>query len=290
MVDDLLRKSVGFDGVVITDALNMHALAQGPGMVVDVIAALGAGVDLLLCADGEEQQELLRSGLDLARRRRLLQLGGLERSADRVLALRQWLADFERPPVDVVGSAEHHTLADEVAQRAITLVRDRGLLPLRLSSEATVLVVMPRLIDLTPADTSSTVTPLLAASLREHHPRIVEMLTSQPPLHNEVSAAREKAEDADLVVVGTISAHMDPAQVELVEALLDTGTPTVTVALRTPWDLAAYRAAETHLCTYGIQPPTMKALAGCLFGALPTPGRLPVPIDGLYPRGHGAGS
>ncbi len=103
---------------------------------------------------------------------------------------------------------------------------------------------MPRLIDLTPADTSSTVTPLLAASLREHHPRIVEMLTSQPPLHNEVSAAREKAEDADLVVVGTISAHMDPAQVELVEALLDTGTPTVTVALRTPWDLAVYPAAE----------------------------------------------
>ncbi len=83
---------------------------------------------------------------------------------------------------------------------------------------------------------------------------------------------------------------MDRAQAQLVEALIGTGTPTVTVALRTPWDLASYPAAGTHLCTYGIQPPAMKALAAALFGSLPTLGRLPVPIEGLYPRGHGAES
>ena len=200
VVDGLLRKSVGFDGVVITDALNMHALTQGSGMVVDVIAALGAGVDLLLCADGEEQQEVLRSGLDLARRRRLIDPGGLERSADRVLALRKWLAGFGRPAVEVVGSAEHHALADEVARRAITLVRDRErLLPIRPAADDTILAVMPRLIDLTPADTSSTVPPLLAASLAEHHPRVIEMVTSHPPLPPEVAAARQKAEEAALV-------------------------------------------------------------------------------------------
>ncbi len=291
VVDDLLRKGLGFDGVVITDALNMHALAQGPEMLVDVIAALGAGVDLLLCADGEEQQDLLRSGLALALRRRLVDSGGLERSADRVLALRNWLAGFAQPPVDVVGSAEHHALADDVAQRSITLLCDReGLLPIRLSGDETVLAVMPALTDLTPADTSSTVPPLLAASLREHHSRVVETITSQSPSHDEVVAVRQKAEEADLVVVGTISAHMDPAQVDLVGALLETGTPSITVALRTPWDLAVYPAAGTHLCTYGIQPPAMKALAAVLFGALPALGRLPVPIEGLYRRGHGAAS
>jgi beta-N-acetylhexosaminidase len=287
VVDGLLRKSVGFDGVVITDALNMLALTQGSGMVVDVIAALGAGVDLLLCADGEEQQEVLRSGLDLARRRRLIDPGGLERSADRVHALRKWLAGFGRPVGEVVGSAEHHVLANEVARRAITLVRDRErLLPLRPAADDTILAVMPRLIDLTPADTSSTVPPLLAASLAEHHPRVIEMVTTHSPLPTEVTAARQKAEEAALVVVGTVSAHVDRAQVQLVEALLDTGTPTVTVALRTPWDLGSYPAAGTHLCTYGIQPPAMRALAAALFGSLPTPGRLPVPIEGLYPRGH----
>jgi beta-N-acetylhexosaminidase len=191
VVDGLLRKSLGFEGVVITDALNMHAVTQGSGMVVDVIAALGAGVDLLLCADGEEQQEVLRSGLDLARRRRLIDPGGLETSADRVLALREWLAGFGRPAVEVVGSAEHHALADEVARRAITLVRDQErLLPLRPAADDTILTVMPRLIDLTPADTSSIVPPLLAASLAEHHPRVIEMVTSHSPLPSEVHDLR----------------------------------------------------------------------------------------------------
>ncbi|MCI0679707.1 MAG: hypothetical protein L0Z63_11790, partial [Actinobacteria bacterium] len=49
---------------------------------------------------------------------------------------------------------------------------------------------------------------------------------------------------------------------------------------------ALYPAAPVHLCTYGILPPTMTALAAALFGA-PVTGRLPVAIPGLYPLGHG---
>ena len=66
----------------------------------------------------------------------------------------------------------------------------------------------------------------------------------------------------DVVVVGTFSAHLQPAQAELAAAVLAAGTPTVTVALRTPWDLLAYPSARTHVCTYGILPPSMEALAG----------------------------
>ena len=65
------------------------------------------------------------------------------------------------------------------------------------------------------------------------------------------------------------------------------GQPTVTVALRTPWDLLAYPSARTHVCSYGILPPSMEALAAALFGEAPFAGRLPVEIAGLYPRGHG---
>jgi beta-N-acetylhexosaminidase len=65
------------------------------------------------------------------------------------------------------------------------------------------------------------------------------------------------------------------------------GTATVTVALRTPWDLLAYPTARTHACTYGIRPPSMGALAAALLGETPFAGRLPVDIAGLHPRGHG---
>jgi beta-N-acetylhexosaminidase len=66
----------------------------------------------------------------------------------------------------------------------------------------------------------------------------------------------------------------------------------VTVALRTPWDLAAYPEAGTHACTYSILPESMMALASALFGrgvgdGSGFPGRLPVSIDGIARRGHG---
>jgi beta-N-acetylhexosaminidase len=64
----------------------------------------------------------------------------------------------------------------------------------------------------------------------------------------------------------------------------------VTVSLRTPWDLAAYPRAGTHVCTYSILPESMAALAAALVGASergPFPGRLPVAIDGIAARGDG---
>jgi beta-N-acetylhexosaminidase len=64
----------------------------------------------------------------------------------------------------------------------------------------------------------------------------------------------------------------------------------VTVALRTPWDLAAYPEAGTHVCTYSILRESMDALAAALFGrttGAAFPGRLPVRIAGIAERGHG---
>ncbi len=97
----------------------------------------------------------------------------------------------------------------------MTLVRDEARnLPFRLGPEERILAVMPHPVDLTPADTSSTVPPGLAA-------------------------ARRCAGDAATIVVGTIAAEPGSAQADLVDALLATGQPVVTVALRTPWDLSS---------------------------------------------------
>ena len=93
-----------------------------------------------------------------------------------------------------------------------------------------------------------------------------------------------KAGDYDLLIVGTISAHLDPEQATLVEQLAATGVPLVTVALRTPYDLQAYPWAGTHVCTYSIQPCAMEALAACLWGKIPFQGRLPVSIPELGPQ------
>jgi beta-N-acetylhexosaminidase len=282
---DLLRDELGFGGLSITDALDMGAIAQGDGQIVDVIAAVRAGVDLLLATADRRAQRRIEAALLRAAAVQLFDPDALGRSARRVDALRRWIAGFDDPGLDVVACAEHAALARELAERSLTLLRDDGLLPLRLPPEARIAAIMPAPRDLTPADTSSYVPPGLAGALRAHHPNVDEHVTENPPTPAEIAGLRARAGDYDLLVVGTISATAGSPQAELVDALAATGRPIVTVALRTPWDLAAYPRVTTNIATYSIQPDAMAALAAALFGRAegeqPFPGRLPVAVAGV---------
>jgi len=116
---------------------------------------------------------------------------------------------------------------------------------------------------------------------------VEEILLPAQPDEADIAVIGGRLTPFDLVIVGTFAAQLQPAQAALANAVLATGKPVVTVALRTPWDLAAYPTARTHVCTYGVLPPSMEALAAALLGETPFAGRLPVEIAGLHPRGHG---
>lgn len=284
----ILREQLGFRGVTVTDALDMRALAQGSAQIVDAIAALRAGEDVLLGTADEAATERLQEGLAQAQRRGLIDADDDADARGRLRELRLWLGGFEQPPLDVVGSNEHQTLAAELARRSITLVRnDDRLLPLKLPADARIAVVQTAPADLTPADTSSSVVPVLAASLGRRLRGVEEVLLPASPSETDIAALGERLAPFDLVIVGTVSAHLRPAQASLALAVLASGKPTVTVAMRTPWDLLAYPSARTHVSTYGILPPSMEALAAALVGEAPFVGRLPVDVAGLYRRGHG---
>ncbi len=77
----------------------------------------------------------------------------------------------------------------------------------------------------------------------------------------------------------TLDGRRQPAQLDLVEAVAATGTPVVAVALRGPWDVAAYPPAVTALATYSILPDSLQALAAVLAGQADAPGRLPVAVE-----------
>ncbi|MFI5261606.1 MAG: glycoside hydrolase family 3 protein [Candidatus Limnocylindrales bacterium] len=285
---DLLRGQLHFDGVTVTDALDMRALAQGSAQIVDAVAALRAGEDVLLGTADEPALERLEEGLAQAQRRGLIDADDDAAAKHRLGELRRWLGRYDQPSLDVVGCAEHQALADELARRSITLVRnDDRLLPLQPAADARIALVQSMPADLTPADTSSTVPPTLASALRRRVAGVEEILLPPAPGEADIAGLRERLATFDLVVVGTFSAHLQPAQAMLAAAVLASGRPAVTIALRTPWDLLAYPSARTHVCSYGILPPSIEALAAALLGEAPCVGRLPVDIAGLYPRGYG---
>lgn len=207
--------------------------------------------------------------------------------------LKRWLARQSPPPgLDVVGCEARQAVARQIAERSVTLVRDRvdprtgkNLLPLRLESSQRLAVILPRPQDLTPADTSSYVALSLAETLRGYHPNVDEVNLPHSPQDTDISAIREKVLTYDLILVGTLNAYSQPGQASLVRALFQTDVPTIVVALRMPYVLAVFPDAQTYLGTYSIQEPSLQALARGLFGQIEFQGRLPVSIPGLHPAG-----
>jgi len=283
IVHDLLRNQLAFDGVVVSDSMDMAALEQGPGAVLEAIAAAAADVDLLLMGPHTSNARAIEAGLNQATRRGLISAAEMYASAQRVLRLKQWLRlQVPPPPISVVGGAEHAALAATVAARSITLVRnDQQLVPLRLGPDRRIAVILPRLANLTPADTSSYVEHSLAEQVRGYHSATIAFETSADPSREEIGELLARLTPTDVVLIGTVNACAQPGQAALVNAVLRSGRATIVAALRLPYDLTAFPSAGTYLCTYSVLAPSMTALAAVLFGAAPAEGQLPVTIPGV---------
>ncbi len=275
----LLRDELEFGGVVISEAMDLPALQQGPLHVVEMVAGAQAGLDLLLLTSFVDQSAIY-DALLLAARRSLLNETDLRASVDRIVALKQWVAQHTPPDLDVIRCTEHVALAHEIAERSITLVRDEPQqLPLHLATQETIAVIVPQPKDLTLADTSSYDTPALTEAIRAYHHRVEEIVMPIEPAETEVAALADRVVGVDRIIIGTINAYQHHGQAALINTLIDRGQSVIALALRLPHDVSAYPRAPTCLCTYSLQPVSLRAAAKVLWGRLAAAGHLPVNLS-----------
>lgn len=284
----LLRHELGFKGVIITDAMDMHAIRQGDLLGVDAVRAVNAGADLLLVMSKSMDHKRIYESLLQAAQNSQLDLNELDVSLERIDSLKQWLnSQPSAPDLSVIQCAEHMQVANEIAEKSITLVRDHSdLLPIHLKPEQRIAVIIPKPADLTPADTSSYITPKLADSLREYHPNVDEYVIPYAPDGKTIISMVEQVRDYDFIIMGTINAFNQDGQSALVCEIQKLNIPMIVAALRLPYDLAAFPEVSTYLCTYSILEPSMRALAKAVFGHGEMTGRLPVSIPSLYEAGY----
>lgn len=270
ILHDLLRTEMGFQGLIITDAMDMGAVSR-LGERNSVEAALNAGTDLVLLGHLQNQLRLSKATRDLAQ-------------TDSLTRIESACANgpLELPPLAVVGCNDHRLLAQQIADRSITVVRDKGVLPVSLTEHQQMAVITISPVDLTPADTSSGVTIQLADAIKRRHDNV---LAIELPYRTSASDIRDVVNAVSfsrIVVVGTISADQDPSQTELVKALHQRGKKLVVVAMRTPYDVVAFPMIETYLCAYGIREVTSESVARVIFGEIQALGVLPCAIPGLH--------
>jgi beta-N-acetylhexosaminidase len=206
------------------------------------------------------------------------------------MRLREHFAGLVQPPIEVVGCDEHRRLAREIADASVTLVRDPGrVLPLGPGAGDRVAVIVPEPVDLTPAETSSYLRVGLAAALRQRGFAADDFAMPLDPTPADVAGLVSATAHHAITIVCTFDAVSFPGQVLLVSGLAGpgiagkageaSGRRLVAVALRSPYDASVFPAGTAAVCTYGIQPPQIDALADALLGLIPFSGHLPVNLE-----------
>lgn len=288
-----LRRGLGFDGLVATDALEMAGV-RSAWTGEAAVRALQAGADVLLLPDDPRvavqsvARALAEGQLDAAR---------LDASVRRVLAAkarlglhRQRLVDVERVD-EAVGRPADVARAVEIAGRAITVVRnDDGVLPLRAEKPLRLLHLE---LAAPPRD------PGIWSPLDDElESRGIPVVTRR--LGPEVSpeTARQilaEARDASHVLVSSLvwvspdaeTPALSPSQGRLLRGLLADEVPVVFVSFGSPYLLAEIPELRTYVCAFGHAESTLRATAAALLGEIDVGGKLPITLPGLYAYGHG---
>ncbi|HLU82175.1 MAG TPA: beta-N-acetylhexosaminidase [Trueperaceae bacterium] len=272
----LLRARLGFEGLIVTDALDMHALAGTPEGD-RARAALEAGADLPLLGHMEGQEAMVDALADstyVDSRRRI------ERARARL--------SYDLPPLDTGEWALHRDTASAMARAAITVVHGATNLPLRLSPDARLCLVTVATGNLTPAESVVTAVNPLIAQVAWRHANTLAVEVGYGADEGAVRAAAERCRGADAVVLATVNAATDPAQRLLFERLVSMGSTPYVLALRSPADAAYFPDARSVICSYGRRSIQTEAAAAVLFGEASARGTLPLKLTGARPA-HVAG-
>ncbi|MFD5870656.1 glycoside hydrolase family 3 protein [Streptomyces sp. NPDC060322] len=294
----ILREELGYDGVVVTDALGMEGVRTKYGDERVPVLALLAGVDQLL--NPPDLKVAWNAVLNAVKGGEISE-ARIEESILRILRLKTRLGLFRDPYVThrgvdrTVGIASHLAAADRIAERTTTLLANAGsLLPLSRRSHRNLLVVGAD--PASPSGTTGPPTTTLAGAFTELGYAATALSTGTAPTQAKIAEAVAAAQGKDAVVVGTYNVTATSTQRTLVSALAATGVPVITLAIRNPYDIAqlAGTGYAASLAAYSWTDVELRAAARVIAGRADPEGRLPVPVQradapaqALYPVGYG---
>lgn len=286
----LLREEMGFQGVVITDALDMGGVGRNFPPEVVIPRAFAAGCDqLLMPLDPERAVKIL---LDAIRRKEVSEQR-LDEAVGRLLTLKERAGILDEPykvPPDLamrVKTPEHHALAKKVALGGLTLLKNDRALPIR--PEETVAVITFRNSDDGRAAYMEPMTlgDHCAQWVRRVHAVDCGVLPENPQhaAHSLQKAVEAAASSDKIVVAGFIkvvmnrgSVMLEDRYVQFVEHLLALGKPVVMISFGNPYLIKQFGGVNAYVAAYGASDATQEAAAELLCGHAEFSGTLPVPI------------
>ena len=296
LTHDLLREDLGFDGLVVTDALNMEAVTRTFGVGETAVRVLESGADLILMStNAHAAHRAIRTAVTSGR----LDTTEIDDSVRRLLAAKQQLGLHEARQVSFdttrhrVDRRAHDVLSRTVARESLTLLSNEDdLLPLTPPEQYEALVV-------TLSDSEYPGTGDTFVDRLRDQPAIEELATRRLDPRSDsqdVENHLEEASDYDVVIVPSFlrvrawsgSIGLSDKHHDFLEDLGEKEPPVVFVAFGNPYAPSGLDPVpEATLAAYGSGEVSQRAAAQALGGAAGTPGRLPVDIPDVADKGDG---
>ncbi|WP_405170099.1 beta-N-acetylhexosaminidase [Paenibacillus sp. FSL H8-0280] len=298
----LLREEMGFEGIIITDCLEMHAISKPYGVAEAAIRAVEAGADLILVSHTLQDQVAALEAIVEAVRTGRVSEEVIHQALERIMTWKRkrcgqqndYLVSlkasetFEGADVEPVKNNEsiestepsdpselNESTLFKIASSSITIVHNDGLLP--LDREKDVYVIWPEVVQRTEVDEPWSHTESLGMALSQLRGTVREHKITTQPTYDEADRILADVSESEQVIVCTYTSagHLPKGQQYLVEKLSKNHS-LIVIALRNPYDLLEISRPGSYVCTYENTPAVVRVLSHVLTGGLQPTGSLPV--------------
>ena len=279
ILQDVLRKRMGFKGLIVTDSLDMKAATKFGTIAQGAVWSLNAGSDMILLGRYIKPQATFERIAQQVQKSPNSQKR-VKESAEKIFNLKKELGlldpkkQEEPAPIDQAYKAE----LKHISELAVTLVRDRNnLIPYTPKTHAKKPVVCA--VFFAPARFADQLMPFTKPFLEKGW-NIRSYNAALTPRAIDAKRAKECAQGADLLVVTSLqwADKTNINQKNTIRALFEEHPHHVFISTMSPYDIPNYPQANTILATYGLNRYVLQTAADIILGNLPARGKLPVDL------------
>lgn len=289
----LLRKELGFDGLIVTDAMEMGGITESFWAGEAAIRTIEAGSDMVLLP--MDIDRAIQSVVEAVKSGRISE-ERINESVKRVLKVKEELGLFEKREVSIasarsiLGQGTFRSTAAEVARKSITLVSNgKHLIPIPVET-----VEKPIHILIATHDGMLPISSPFQSAVSRVFENGESRFIHTPVDEAEIESLLKRVQESDLVLcslwirvrmnLGTVT--IDESHRRLISEIQNSGVPLVVVSFGSPY-LQDVDKIGTYLCAFGYGSISQNAMANAIFGSDPISGELPVNLSSTLRRGHG---
>jgi beta-N-acetylhexosaminidase len=270
IIEELLRRNLGFRGMVTTDCMEMKAMTDNFGPGESALLAAMAGANMIIFSHTREYQEEAYESLINAVISGRLSVEKVNYSVGKIMDLKERFQWGNPPPLNVIKSKEHHQIMRRAARSGVVLLKNDGLLPLKDES-LTVIEFVSKNLDVRPS--------YFIEEIKKYANNVDYLpLELSSPVEETLQKADEILNISGIVLVATRNAHLIPSQKKAATEILENTEKNTLVCLKNPYDAGELRA-DAVICTCGDSKPSQIAAVEAIYGVFNPEGSLPVTVS-----------